>query len=85
MFKLHTKNIAEPVTLRQLPTLRQAFVVAAFIIVMGYVLAHTVDERWIYLPLLVAGGLLFSGLVGVCPMVYILQGMPWNTREHHAD
>jgi hypothetical protein len=78
MFTLHTKHHTEPITLRQLPTLRQAFVVASVIIVLGYVLAWSIDERFIYLPLLVAGGLLVSGTVGVCPMVYLLQLLPWN-------
>ena len=80
MFELHTKNVSQPVTLKQLPTLRQAFVAASLMIVLGYVLAHYVDERFIYLPLLVAGGLMFSGVVGVCPMVHIVQKMPWNKK-----
>lgn len=81
MFTLHTKNVSELITLKQLPTLRQAFITASLIIVAGYVLAHYVCEDFIYLPLLVAGGLMFSGVVGVCPMVHILQMMPWNKKE----
>lgn len=81
MFELHTKNVSELVTLKQLPTLRQAFVTAALIIIAGYVLAYYVHENFIYLPLLVAGGLLFSGVVGVCPMVHVLQKMPWNKNN----
>lgn len=80
MFELHTKNVSQPVTLKQLPTLRQAFVVASLMIIVGYVLAHYVDERFIYLPLFVAGGLMFSGIVGVCPMVHLVQKMPWNKK-----
>jgi fatty acid desaturase len=81
MFELTTKNVSEPVTLKQLPTLRQTFVAAASLIIAGYVLAYYVNENFIYLPLLVAGGLLFSGIVGVCPMVHIIQKMPWNKRR----
>ncbi len=81
MFELRTKNVSEPVTLKQLPTLRQAFVTAALIIIAGYVLTYYVHENFIYLPLLVAGGLLFSGVVGVCPMVHMLQKMPWNKNN----
>lgn len=78
MFALKTKNVNEQITLTQLPTLRQAFVVAALLIVAGYVLAYVVHEYFIYLPLLVAGGLAISGLTGICPMVLILQKLPWN-------
>ena len=78
MFTLKTKNVSEPVTLRNLPTLRQAFVVASGLIVAGYVLAALVHPAFIYLPLLPAGGLFFSGLTGFCPMVYFLQKLPWN-------
>lgn len=80
MFNLHTKNLNVEVKLKNLPTMRQAFVVASLIIVSGYVLSHLVHPNFIYLPLLVAGGLTFSGLVGVCPMVFILQAMPWNKQ-----
>jgi fatty acid desaturase len=73
MFELHTKNVSEPVTLKQLPTLRITFIVASLLIISGYILANYVDDRFIYLPLLVAFGLMFSGTVGVCPMVHIIQ------------
>jgi hypothetical protein len=81
MFNLHTKNISEKVTLRDLPTLRQAFVVASLLIIIGTTLALTVNIYFIILTFLVAGGLMFSGLSGVCPMVLILQAMPWNKRN----
>lgn len=85
MFTLHTKNLQEPVTLRNLPTLRQTFVVAAILILLGYVLATVVHPDFIFLPLLIAGGLLFSGLTGICPMVFIVQAMPWNSRHPSQD
>lgn len=78
MFTLHTKGVAEKITLRNLPTLRQSFVVASFLIILGVILAYTVHDGFIALPILVAGGLLFSGTVGFCPMAFILQKMPWN-------
>jgi len=81
MFPLHTKNIEEQVTLSQLPTLRQSFVVASLLIIAGVLLAQYVHGGFIALSLLVAGGLMFSGTVGVCPMVLILQKMPWNKRD----
>ncbi len=78
MFNLHTKNVTEPVTLKNLPTLRQTFVAASLLIIVGYVLAYLVHPYFLALPLVVAGGLMFSGLVGICPMVHIIQMMPWN-------
>jgi len=80
MFKLHTKNLPDEVEVRlcNLPTLRQAFVVASSLIIVSYLLEHFVSPLFHWLPLLVAGGLMFSGLVGFCPMVHILQKLPWN-------
>lgn len=80
MFELHTKNTQEKITLKQLPTMRQSFIVASVLIVTGSILAHYVHEGFIFISLLVAGGLMFSGLVGFCPMVLILQKMPWNNK-----
>ncbi|MCA9354345.1 MAG: DUF2892 domain-containing protein [Candidatus Kaiserbacteria bacterium] len=81
MTHLHTKGINEKVKLCNLPTLRQAFVVASSIIVLGYVLEYFVHPAFHWLPLLVAGGLMFSGTVGFCPMVYFLQKLPWNKKS----
>lgn len=81
MFTLKTKNITESVTLKNLPTLRQAFVVAAITIIAAFVLAKLVHPDFIYLALLPAFGLLFSGLSGFCPMVALLQLLPWNKNE----
>ncbi len=62
--------------------LRQVFIVAALIIVIGYVLGHFVHEGFgFYLPLLVAAGLSFAGIVGICPMAYIIEKMPWNKNK----
>lgn len=65
-------------TLKELHILRQAFVVASLFIVTGLVCAYFVHPYFLALPALVAGGLLFSGIVGWCPMVFILERMPWN-------
>lgn len=78
MFNLFTKNLSAEVSLKNLPTLRQAFVAASLIIITAFVLARVVHPDWIYLALLPAFGLMFSGLVGVCPMIMIMQAMPWN-------
>ncbi len=80
MFKLHTKGLTEEVTLKNLPTIRQAFVIASLIIIIGFTLAHTVNENFRILVLLVAAGLMFAGLTGICPMIIILQKMPWSKK-----
>lgn len=80
MSTLHTKGITEEVKLCNLPTLRQTFVVASLIIISGYILGYFVHPGFMVLPLLVAGGLMFSGIVGSCPMVNILQKIPWNKK-----
>jgi hypothetical protein len=80
MFTLHTKDVQEAVSLKNLPTLRQTFIIGSLIIIAGYVL----EPYWPlakYLPLLPAIGLMVSGLFGVCPMVHILQAMPWNKKK----
>lgn len=81
MFTLRTKQHSEPITLRQLPTLRQAFVVAGSIILCSVVFAKLMHPDWLYLALLPAFGLIFSGLTGVCPLVYLLQILPGNRPE----
>lgn len=78
MYTLKTKNLTEPVVLKNLPTLRQSFVVASLIIILGYVLGSLVNPFFLVLPLVVAVGLMVAGLTGVCPMVIVLQKLPWN-------
>lgn len=78
MLNLKTKGLNESVTLNNLPTIRQAFVVASAIIIAAFVLAKVVDPSFIYLALLPAFGLMLSGVTGFCPMVLILQKLPWN-------
>jgi hypothetical protein len=73
MFTLTTKGLTESVTLKNLPTVRQAFVVASGVIVASYALEYFVHPAFDYLPLLVAGGLLLAGSSGFCPLVYFLQ------------
>lgn len=81
MFTLKTKGISEPVMLKNLPTLRQAFVIASVIIIAAFVLANTLHPNFIYVALLPAFGLLFSGLTGFCPMLFFLQLLPGNRSE----
>lgn len=81
MLTLKTKNLTEEVTLKNLPTLRQAFIVASLIIILAFVLAKLVHPGFVYLALLPAFGLMFSGLVAFCPMILFLQMLPGNKVE----
>lgn len=81
MFQLKTNGLTESVTLKNLPTLRQAFVVAGILIILGYVLEAILHPLFHWLPLLVAGGLLVAGLSAFCPMVYFLQQLPMNKSK----
>lgn len=77
MFTLHTIGLTEPVSLKNLPTLRQTFALGSLLIVASYLLEGVYPiAHW--LPLLPAMGLMFSAVFGVCPMVLILQKLPWN-------
>lgn len=75
MFTLKTKGLTEPVTLKNLPTLRLAFAIASLLIVGAFVLAKLVHPDFIYLALLPAFGLGLSSLTGFCPMIFFIQLM----------
>lgn len=77
MFTLQTKELTESVTLKNLPTIRQTFAVGSIVIIASYILEpYYPIAHW--LPLLPAMGLMISAVFGVCPMVLVLQKMPWN-------
>ncbi len=64
--------------LRGMRALRQAFFAASVLIIIGLVGAYFVHAYFLALPALVAGGLMFSALVGWCPMIFFLEKAPWN-------
>ena len=81
MAKLKTKGLTEDVTLKNLPGLRQTFIVGSLVIILGYILGAKVNEWFMILPLLPAAGLLISGVTGFCPMEFFMQRMPWNKKQ----
>lgn len=85
MSTLHTKGLKEEVKLCNLPTMRQSFVVASLLIILGNILGYFVHTGFFILTLIVAGGLMFSGVVGICPMVHILQKLPWNKQKSQLN
>ncbi len=68
-------------TLRSLGVLRQAFVTASVMIIVGAILTLRVNTYFILLPIAVSFGLMFAGVVGWCPMIYFLELMPWNKKQ----
>lgn len=60
---------------------RQVRLGAGMLVLMGAVLALTVDVHWLYLSAFVGTGLTFAGLTDICPMAEILAKMPWNGRS----
>ena len=69
------------VLLEHIPAFRQAFVVAALLILSGLFLSYSVHDYFLAVPIMVSGGLLFSGLVGWCPLALVLERMPWNKKR----
>ncbi len=57
---------------------RQTHLVAGLLLATAFILFRSVSPGWIYLGLLPAFGLLLDALTGICPMTFILKGMPWN-------
>jgi rhodanese-related sulfurtransferase len=64
------------------PLMRQVQIVASTLIFMAFLGAKTIAPEFVYLALLVGFGLALSGYTGVCPMVFLLQKMPWNNRQN---
>jgi len=57
---------------------RQVRLVAGLLVVIGAVLALTVNPHWVYLSGFVGLGLAFAGLTNICAMASLLCKMPWN-------
>jgi rhodanese-related sulfurtransferase len=51
---------------------------AGLVVLIGAVLALTVNPSWLFLPAFVGLGLTFAGLTDFCPTGLILEKMPWN-------
>jgi len=57
---------------------RQVRLVAGLLVLLGAVLALTVNPHWVYLSGFVGVGLTFAGLTNICAMASLLCRMPWN-------
>ena len=62
----------------RMPVMRQVMLAAGLLILIGFVLAHTINEGFRIIVLAVGIGLTISGLTGWCGMAMLLSKMPWN-------
>jgi len=63
---------------KRMPLMRQVFLAAGSLILIGFVGSYVVHEYFIFIIPLVGAGLMFSGLTGWCGMALLLAKMPWN-------
>jgi len=62
----------------RLPIMRQVQLVAGPLILIGAILALTVDVKWAFLSAFIGAGLTFAGATGFCGMALLLGKLPWN-------
>ena len=61
-----------------IPLDRQMRIFAGAMIFLGALLALTIHPLLAVIPLFMGGGLVFSGVTGLCPMTNVIAKMPWN-------
>ena len=61
-----------------IPLDRQMRIFAGTMIFVGALLALVGNPAFVWIPLFMGGGLVFSGLTGICPMSNVIARMPWN-------
>ena len=66
------------VSTNRIPLMRQVFISAGSLVLLGVLLTHFVAYEFIFIPLFVSLGLLLSVLTGWCGMALLLSKMPWN-------
>jgi rhodanese-related sulfurtransferase len=63
------------------PLMRQVQIVASSLIFIAFILSTFVTHDFVYLALFVGFGLALAGYTGICPMLFMLQKMPWNNKK----
>ena len=63
------------------PIMRQVQIVASSMIILAFLASKFLAHDFVYLALFVGCGLAVAGFLGICPMVMILQKMPWNNKR----
>jgi len=70
-------GVAVVVDRKRIPLYRQVMIVAGSILLLGLGLS-LVHPLFLLLDCVVAAGLTFAGITGMCPMARLLEKMPWN-------
>ncbi|PIR85610.1 sulfurtransferase [Candidatus Kaiserbacteria bacterium CG10_big_fil_rev_8_21_14_0_10_44_10] len=65
---------------KRIPIIRQVFIGAGALIIIGLLLTHLVNYNFLLIPFFVSIGLLVSGITGWCGAAIILSKMPWNNK-----
>ena len=69
----------------QLSLRHQSWIGTGAILILGVVLGCFIHPAW-YLLAVVAGGLLIvSGIIGWCPIMFLLSKLPWNKRTGRSS
>ncbi|MFM7777947.1 MAG: DUF2892 domain-containing protein, partial [Alphaproteobacteria bacterium] len=63
-----------------MPIMRQVQITAGSLVLVGAALGALIDLRFHALSAFVGAGLVFAGIMGLCPMANLLALMPWNRR-----
>ena len=62
---------------KRIPIFRQVMIWAGLLLLLGLGLS-LVNPWFLAITWFVAGGLVFAGVTGICPMAKMLERMPWN-------
>ncbi len=57
---------------------RQVRIAAGLFVFLGSILSLIIATNFIYVPIFVGAGLVFSGVTNTCGMARVLSVMPWN-------
>jgi rhodanese-related sulfurtransferase len=60
---------------------RQVRLIAGLLVLVGALLAVTVNTAWVYLSMFIGAGLTFAGISNICGMAIVLAKMPWNSES----
>lgn len=72
------ENLPTGSNLKRLPVIRQVFITAGVLTLIGSLTSLLINIYFILLPILIGSGLIFAGITGWCGMAKLLEKMPWN-------
>ena len=64
--------------LKMLPLIQQVQITPGLLAVLGVVPAYLVHRDFVGLSALVGVGLMFAGVIGLCPVASMIALMPWD-------